>query len=324
MSAPSRFGSLLLAAGLVASFATAVGTAAPAVAVVVGECAATGSGGSAGFYPGPSASDVYDSTFAKGPALPGLPSYTPQGITTWSNWDGKGNSLLIMGSYRRGHTSRLYGINPDTGKTVGDVKIAETHMGGLAVVGKWLIVQGSETSGKPEKVRRFKVSDLRSKLKASGTPTLKPTGSTQTIFSADFMSAYGGRIWTGRFSAGADSKMYEYKVDSDGKLKVTGSAYQIPPRTQGVMVTGDRFVFATSLGLNQANLYVTRRGSHTLAGAEGRCFRIPSMAEGLTRYNGKVYLVYESGSGQYRSNAVNVITNLHTAPWSTLNNLINP
>lgn len=324
MTARRRLGSLVVSAGLLGALVTGVGLAGPASADV-GPCSDAGNGGSAGFYPGPSASDVYDDTFGKGPAIPGLTSYTPQDITTWPNWDGKGHTLLVLGSYRRGHTSRLYGIDPNSGKTIGDVKIAETHMGGVAVVGKWLIVQGSETTATPEKVRRYKLSDLRSKLKASGTPTLNPTGGTQTIYSADFMSAYGGHIWTGRFSADpAQSKMYEYKVGSDGKLTVTGSAYRIPLRTQGVMVTGERFVYQTSSGLNQANLYVVGRGEHDIEDADGRCFRNPSMAEGLTLYDGKVFAVYESGSGQYSSGAVNPIANLHTAPWAELSRLTNP
>jgi hypothetical protein len=322
MSTRSRLGSLVLTAGLVGTGVTAVGLAAPASAAIP-SCSATGLGGSSGFYPGPAASNVYDDTFAKGPGIPGLPGYTPQGITTWSNWDGNGHSLLVLGAYRRGHTSRLFGIDPVSGKTIGDVKISETHLGGLAVVGKWLITQGSETTSTPEQVRRYKLSDLRSKLKASGTPTLGATGSTQKIFSADYMSSYGGRIWSGRFSAGSDSKMYEYKVSSDGKLSVTGTSYQVPPRTQGLMVTSDRFVFSTSLGLGQSNMYVVRRGSHTLSAAEGRCFRMPSMGEGVTRADGKVFVVYESGADQYRDGATNVITNLHKGSWSTLSALTN-
>ncbi len=113
MTARSRFGSLALSAGLLAAGVTAVGLAAPADAAI-GPCSTAGTGGSAGFYPGPSASDVYDDTFRKGAAIPGLPTYTPQGITTWSNWDGKGNPLLVLGSYRRGYTSRLYGIDPSS------------------------------------------------------------------------------------------------------------------------------------------------------------------------------------------------------------------
>ena len=329
MTSRARLGSVALRAGLlgsliVGSLTVGVAVVAPASADVA-VCESAGTGGDSGFYSGPSASAVYDATFAKGSAIPGLPEYTPQDITTWPNWDGKGHALLILGAYRPGEKSRLYGIDPRSGKTVGVVKIAEAHMGGVAVVGKWLIVQGSETSNTPEKVRHYKLSTLRSKLKAKGTPGLKATGDTQTMFSADFMSSFGGRIWTGRFGrVPADSKMYQYKVTAKGKLKRTGGSYQIPLKTQGVMVTAERFVFQTSAVLGQADLWVVERGPHDIAQAKGRCFRNPSMAEGLTLYDGKVYAVYESGADQYRERAVNPITRLHKAEWSDLKRLRNP
>jgi hypothetical protein len=322
MTARSRLGSLLLSTGLLASLVAGVGTASPAAADV-GACAATGNGGTAGFYPGPSASDVYDDTFAKGPAVPGLPTYTPQGLTTWSNWDGKGHTMLIVGAYRRGSASRLYGIDASTGRNVGTVKIAETHLGGLAVVGKWLITQGSETTASSEKVRTYRLSDLRAKMKAGDLPSLKAYGKTQNVYSADFMSGYGGSIWTGRYAYGVD-KMYEYKVDARGRLKQVGTGWQIPPKTQGILVTGDRFFFNTWNNTRQADLWVVERGGHTLALAEGRCFRNPSMAEGIALAGGRVFSVYESGSSLYRDKATNPIAHLHTAPLSALKALDNP
>ncbi len=95
----------LKAAVLSVSLVTAVSSAAPAAAALT--CQLHSSGEDAEFYPGKSASYLYDGIFGSGPAMPGLPTYTPQGLTTWANWDGKGNDLLVMGAYRKGHTSRV-------------------------------------------------------------------------------------------------------------------------------------------------------------------------------------------------------------------------
>lgn len=47
------------------------------------------------------------------------------------------------------------------------------------------------------------------------------------------------------------------------------------------------------------------------------------MSEGITEYGGRAYLVFESGSYQYRSDpkTKNVITHLHKASISSLTSL---
>lgn len=308
----------VLSAGLAAGLVAAVSSAAPASAAVT--CELDNSGLVADFYPGESASYVYDETFENGPAIPGLPTYTPQGLTTWANWDGKGNDLLVMGSYRKGHTSRIYGINPATGAKVGDVKVAESHLGGIAVSGSWLFVQHAATSSY-EYVRKYKLSDLRTKLKESGTPTLKPIGGNQKMYGADFMSAYGDSIWMGRYSNAGPDKMNQYRVSKEGKLSSVGNPWEIPAATQGVLVTGDRLVFST--GVTKTRLWVYER-KRTLSSDTGRCFRSPTHGENLTLIGDTVYHAFEGGSSLYNTTAPNKIVNLHTADLDDLSELVNP
>ncbi len=316
MTSRSPLKSVVLAAGLTVGLVAPVGVAAPALAAI--SCTDAGSGGSSGFYPGKSASDVYDATFAKAAAIPGLPTYTPQGLTTWENWDGKGNDLLVMGAYRKGHTSRLYGINPQTNATVGVVKVKESHLGGIAAAGKYLIAQNRQ-SGNTGEIRKYKLSDLKTAMKASGTPYLSSTGGTQQLYDADFMAAYKGQVWSGKFSTDGNDKMYRYNVSSAGKLTRTGSAYEIPPKVQGVLVTSDTFIFNT--GLSAGKIWVTKR-QYSLG--DGRCFTSPSHGENLARVGNTVFLNFEGGSAVYDSpDTRNKITNLHRASLTELRSLDN-
>jgi hypothetical protein len=94
------------------------------------------------WYQGKTASNVYDTRFSAGPAVPGLRDYVPQGVATWHNWDAAGRDLLVISSYRDGGgRAGLFGIDAGTGKHVGTVAIAPTHAGGIAITKGWAFVQ---------------------------------------------------------------------------------------------------------------------------------------------------------------------------------------
>lgn len=304
--------------GLVVAGLVAGGLVAAAPALAATSCADTPG---SDFYPGPSASAVYDETFAQGPAIPDLPTYTPQGLTTWRDWDGAGHDLLVLGTYLKGHRSRLYGIDPASGARVGSVYIAEAHAGGVAIAGSWLFVQSVQGNSNGA-VRRYRLSDLRAKMSADRTPYLSAAGS-QGVYSAEFMGSYGGYIWSGHYRSTGPDKMYQYKVGSDGKLSVVGSSWKVPPKTQGVLVTADRFVFSSSEGTTGAGKLRVTTKTHDYTTAAGRCFRSPSMSEGITSWDGKAYLAFEGASQLYASAARNPVANLHKASVATLSALTN-
>ncbi|MCI2423601.1 hypothetical protein MOQ72_39970 [Saccharopolyspora sp. K220] len=275
--------------------------------------------GEGAFYSGPSASDVYDKAFGKGPAVPGLDEYTPQGISTWSDWDGSGNDLLLVTSYGEpGQDARIIGIDPKTGKHVGTVAIAESHVGGIAVGKGWAFVQG-RNSGKWGTIRKYRLTELRDAMKQGGTPYLKQVGNARNVYAASFLSSYGDTLYSGKFNGGGRGNMYSYKIGDDGSL-TTEHAYEVPTKTQGLMVTKDKFVFTASYGRdNRSNIYVVDKGATDIDKPSTKCFRAPSMAEGITEYGGDAYLLFESGSYKYRD-ARNVIENLHEANISTITN----
>ncbi len=281
-------------------------------------CDTTSNGKTATFYAGPSASYTYDRVFSAAAAVPGLNDYTPQGIAAWNNWDGKGHDLLLVTEYWTGQRSRVYAIDTATGKTVQSVEIAETHGGGIAVGGGWIWISGAGQS-----IRKYSPSTMRSAFAHQGSPLyVAQVGTARSVYGASFMSYYGGYIYSGRFNDTGRDKMYRYKIASNGTL-TTGTSYQVPTKTQGLIVTGTDFIFSTSYGrTNRGNIYVARRGYSSLDGARLHCFRSPSMNEGMTLHGSTAYLVFESGSWEYRASALNPIVRLHRTSLSTLQNLI--
>src|SRR4051795_4185071 len=172
-TAPPSVRGLAIGGALVLSIATAAGPAAPADAKIT--CNSTSHGGGA-WYQGKTASNVYDTRFSAGPAVPGLRDDVPQGVAAWRDWDAAGHDLLVVSSYRDGGgKARLFGIDAGTGKHVGTVAIAPTHAGGIAITNGWAFVQGQD-SGTKHYVRKYELSQLRSAMKAKGTPYLKQIG----------------------------------------------------------------------------------------------------------------------------------------------------
>ncbi len=271
----------------------------------------------ASFYPGPSASMTYDALFSQAGAIPYLSTHTPQGMTTWSNWDGSGDDLVLLAMYRDNADSYLVAIDPITGAHYGTLAVAEGHMGGIAVVGTWLFTQDDHASG-DEKVRKYKLSTLKNALQTSHANSSRPyvsrSGSNQTLYGADYMTSYEGRIWSGRYKTSGSDKMYEYKVSSSGTLSKTGSSWKVPAKTQGLLVTADRFVFNTSSGDSKSTIYVTTK-SHSPSLSNARCFAVPSRSQNFALVDGTLFLGFEGGAHKYPDSR-NKIKNLHKAPLS--------
>jgi hypothetical protein len=133
-------------------------------------------------------------------------------------------------------------------------------------------------------------------------------------------TSYGDYLYAGKFSETSRGKMYRYKVGADGGLTTQSGAYEVPTKTQGLMVTADKFVYSTSLGNdNRSNIYVVDGGARDIDRSSTRCFRAPSMSEGIAQYGGYAWLVYESGADKYvAKNPRNIIRELHKSKISTL------
>jgi hypothetical protein len=240
-----------------------------------------------------SSSHRFDAAFT----IPNLgKGYTPQGMTAWS--DGHGHSLIILGEYRRGHRSLLVAVDPISSRVFGTVEVALSHLGGIAIVDDWLFAQDHPHPGS-EKIRRYKMSDLAAAWNASQAHGgkayyVRRTGKPQQLAKwqfASFMSSYRGHLFAGHHGRGAGARMYEYAVGRDGWLSALPGWIQVPNLTDGVAVTGDRFVFSSRRG-GTGLMTVARRATRL---SPITTFDTPGPGEGTTIANGRLYVQFEGG-----------------------------
>ncbi|NYH90500.1 hypothetical protein [Actinopolymorpha rutila] len=296
-------------------------------------CEKDSSGRTARLYDGPSASYLYDRRFSPGPTVPHseLRHHTPQGVAWWDDWNGKGDDLLLVSAHNAGDTNgHVIGLDPRTpGKVVGIVALGPTHAGAIGLNGKWLFVDGPK-NGKRHTINSYRLDALRAELRAGGGSLDRDA--QKTVHGASFLTVDGSHLYAGRFNFhGKRDWMYRYTIASNGRLTLDpkpgtrrGLRWETPASTQGVAKVGNRFLFSTSSGRKKrSNLYVTNASQTNLDKASPRCFRAPTMAQGIAvTPGGRVYLNFESGSyefdGSSGARARNVIPGTHTAKLSTL------
>lgn len=294
------------------------------------------------FYDGPSASYMYDKRFKPGPDLrfSELSTFTPQGLTYWKDWEkdeGEGD-LLLATAYKEGtREAIIIGLDPkrnDKSATIGVVQIESDHAGGIALLGKWVLV--SDSSDGPHTLLTFTMDDLRDAMQASQdsltekTPKIEPVQVTKKLYGTSFLAvdSEARKLYAGLFNDKGRDWMQRYTVDEKGSVKEDdkGLRWEIPARTQGLTLTGQHFIFSSSHGRDKrSNLYVTDRREHNLDKAAVRCFRAPSMSQGLATDGDRAYLLFESGSFEYNGHdgerARNVIEGVHKAKLSDLTGL---
>lgn len=280
-------------------------------------------------YNGRSVSRLYDQVFRPGPEIPHLSGWVPQGLTVWRNWDGKGNTLVLLGMYREGAKSFIVGINPATGRHVGTVRIKASHLGALGVTGKWLIAQDTIAPGVPPAVRRYTLEKLRAKMRRSAITSTKPFmaahGKPQRVDGASYMFVEGSSLWIGRYARSSHPKMYRYTVTGDGTIKQVDGPWPVPLRTQGVMVTEDHFVFTSSLGGKRGRMIVVRRAEPKRMKGPVACLWTPSLPQNMTVYRGRMLTAFESGATRFNNRRTrNKITHLHVGRIDTLIRIVDP
>jgi hypothetical protein len=278
-------------------------------------------------YQGLSVSALYDNLFRPGPAMPYLRNYIPQSLATWHDWDGRGNDLLLLGEYREHEDSYLVGIDPDSGNVLGTVRVAASHLGGMAFLGSWLFTGDNPWPhpGSPT-VTRYRVERLRAAMHTAidngDHPYLRSDGPRQDIHATDFMTSDGHSMYTGNHGNPVDGVMYRYRLTDGGRLKEVEGPWAVPPRAQGMVITPDRFIFSSDNGSGRGWLTVVDRArpSHVVS-----CIWVPSMPEDIERYDGRLVMAFESGTAQYaHDHPTNRITRLHIAPLTPLLALTDP
>lgn len=290
-------------------------------------------------YAGRSASRVFDwvdvaaqttPRFSPGVDIPaGLlgSRYVPQGLAGWAGF-GSGEDVLLISAYHDGNAdkgsdgpSAVFAVvadGPRAGTSAGRMLIDPGHVGGLAVYGGWLYV-GSEHT-----IRGYRLATVRRALD-SGTDVVQHPDYTRP--SSHDLANFGvgdGRLWAGRYTMTSPTQLtgYVQTSRSTGALELQPDAgITLPKKTQGLAVTTDHAIFSTSYGRrSRGNLWVVPRGRSSTP----YCFRVPSMNEGVTVLDGRLYVIFESGAHTYDRGLLrpaNVVARVYSAALSDVTSL---
>jgi hypothetical protein len=271
-------------------------------------------------YQGLSVSVLYDRLFHAGAVMPHLSTHVPQSLRTWYDWDGHGHDLVLLGMYRENHDSYLVGIDPNSEHVVGTVRVAPSHLGGMAFLGSWLFTGDNPwpLAGSPT-VTRYRISDLREAMREAidtgEAPYLRSDGPRENVHATDFMVAAGESIYAGNHGQ-IHGRMYRYRLTDDGWLRAVDGPWVVPPRAQGMIVARNRFIFSSDNGAGRGWLTVVDRDEPARPVS---CIWVPAMPEAIETYDGRLMMAFESGAAPYAyRRAENHITHLHTAALAPL------
>jgi hypothetical protein len=283
-------------------------------------------------YDGGSASALYDRIFQPGAPVPHLETHIPQAITTWTDWDGSGDTLLLLGMYSDGNPSYLVGLEPDSGEVVGTVMIDPSHVGGMGFIGSWLFAQDDNPHrGGPYRpaVRRYRIDALRAAMERSAESGdrvyLATDGPPDPIEWIDFFAVEGDSVYAGNHGNPGPGRMWRYRLTPEGHLQQIEGPWWVPARAQGLVLTPQDFVFSSDGGVDRGRLTVIRRGPPDRIADPIACVWIPAMPEDMTVDGGTLFVAFESGAKRYEGeHPVNRITTLHAGSLDELLRFADP
>jgi hypothetical protein len=233
-----------------------------------------------------------------------LNTYVPQGLTTWRNYYGPGHDLLVYTAHHEdGDDNRavIAGIDQQDGSLTNYFRINDGHAGGIAIHDKWAFI-----SGRNDTVRRYLLSNIRDRFSGQEAGALDGA-EAGSVHAASFLANDGDVLFAGNFDADSRSRMYRYHIGDQGNLNQIGNDddfVEVPKRTQGLLVLPDYFIFSTSSGRHdRSNIYVVKRGYKWLDNASLRCFRAPTLSEGVTISHDRVYVLFESGADYFANSS---------------------
>lgn len=280
-------------------------------------------------FGGAAISRTYADLFDKStPAASFLADFVPQGLGVWQNWRGGSSTedLFLVGMHHENENdnrSLLYGMT--LGGTVrGYARLpVGSHAGGVKVYNGWVYVQHDNS-----RILRYPVSRIRQAFTDSTKRNLGWGTATNTVTDVSFFDIDGGYLYGGYHNPTGRGHMFRYRIMGDGNL-VQDHGYgpiQIPMKAQGLLVLRDTWIFSTSLYRDhRGNVYVIRRGYPArtdFTTVRYRCFQSVAMIEELVGFNGRTYLLNESGADKFADGRIHNIRNLHVASTAALRALV--
>lgn len=249
-------------------------------------------------------------TFGEGPAILHVgdgSDWVPQGL----GYDPSTDQLLTTYySSPDGDPDRDAGIllsiqDRATGDEILSALLAgPDHAGGVAIDGDHVWVTSSDGY-----VYLYSMADIEATRRSAVQP--------QTRFkvpASAYLTVHDGRLYVGSFDDKDPGSVYSMPLGADGEPSgppvLEGTA---PPRSQGLAVTDDGFVFSTSWGRENPSELISI--SHS---GEVKHLTAPNMSEGLVIVNGQVYVVYESGATAYQYDGNHPSHNITITPLDAI------
>lgn len=283
---------------------------------------------------------AFDAVTTKVARIPGLDSgISPQGLCILPSSDGTRFDFAMSG-YIPGEPSRVYVVRtePVTEDKVTSIetyvtfqkdgKPVQTHFGGIACTDDFLYI----ASGK--EIIRAKLSDVTS---VSGG-VVEIVDSFDVGMNAAFCYIYGGQLYVGEFyrpgkyetdpshyvetASGTNHALvyvYDLNEESEGGIAdtVPSKVLSVCDQVQGIALSDEHIFLSTSYGLPDSKLYIYsnvldaqtaetfRFGDkdipmYILAPKAKADFKMPCMSEEIYVKEGRLYILFESMSKQYR------------------------
>ncbi len=257
---------------------------------------------SAATYPTPSSTyDIY-SLVRNASLSGGCTQMVPQGITF------AGDYLLISACCEETspHNSVIYVFNESDKSYFGTIKLPGTaHVGGVAYdcdrSGNIWVSNGNA-------VGCFKYSKLAECKNTVLSVSYNRVASLSYQASTMCYDAVNNYLWIAQFDETNTSNSFARCYGVDGKTTTSPTLpYQfqidVPLKTQGISVRGDRMMISTSYGrTNDSNLYSYTWNQSTRTKTQKSKTTLPPMAEGVVMGTTYAYIVYESVSPKYCEN----------------------
>lgn len=255
------------------------------------------------------ASSTYSHQFVKNDkfAVKHLSDWVPQGMGLWYDFSG-GYDAFIVSMYKPGSSTTLvvayWAEGPKLKQEIGwaTLNAANAHGSGVAVTPSWFLLGAGGVGGSGGDITPFSKSKVKEQILAKASTLVSAAAkATHVTTGASFMDYDAGGsnlLWAGNNTSSPNVKghMYGYKVNSNGSVTKASAEVTVPAQTQGVLVTANHFVFASSWG--SANSHITVRNRTTKKQVS---MAAPCRAEGMTQRGDRLYLVYESGAAYYGS-----------------------
>jgi hypothetical protein len=280
-------------------------------------------------FGGEAISQTYANLFNKGtPAASYLTDFVPQGLGVWENWRGGTSSedLFLVGMHHEdenANRSLLYGMTT-RGTVRGYARLpVGSHAGGVKVHQGWVYVQHDNS-----RILRYPVSRIRQAFTDSTKRNLGWGAATNAVTDVSFFDIDGGYLYGGYHNATDRGHMFRYRIQGDGNLVQDHGwgPIQIPTKAQGLLVLSNTWIFSTSrFRDHRGNVYAIRRGYPArtdFTTTRYRCFQSVAMIQELVGFNGRTYLLNESGASEFADGRIHNIRNLHVANTESLRSLV--